>query len=99
MDRKTLGIVVLTLTATLLAGVVVQGLRETPAYGQAGRPGGMSYRYSDYVMVPMKVSQNSDVLSLLDTVTQRMLFFEYDINQKQLVLYGRGVEVQKDMMR
>ena len=98
MDRKTLGIVVLTLTATLLAGVVIQGLRETPAYGQAAR-NGLSYRYSEYVMVPMKVSDNNEVLCLLDAVTQRMLFFVYDINTNQLEVYGKGVEVNKDMAR
>ena len=100
MDRKTVGIIVLTLTATLLAGVVVQGFRDATAYGQAS-PGaaGMSSRYSDYVMVPMSVSQNTEVVALVDTVTQRMLFFEYDINTKGLAVYGKGVELSQDMGR
>jgi hypothetical protein len=100
MDRKTLAIVVLTVTATLLAGVVAQGLRDTPAYGQTGRGGpGISYRYSDYVMAPMTVSQNADVLCLTDTVTLRMLFFKYNISTKALEVYGKGVELTKDFGR
>ena len=100
MDRKTLAIVVLTVTAMLLAGVVAQGLRDTPAYGQAGRGGGpgISYRYSDYVMAPMKISENADILCLTDTVTQRMLFFKYD-GSKELKVYGKGVELAKDFAR
>jgi hypothetical protein len=99
MDRKTLGIIVLTITATLLAGVIVQGLREPVAYGQAapGAGGDLSYRYSDYVMVPLAVAQDVEILCLVDTVTQRMLFFEYDINTKQLAVYGKGVEVSQDL--
>lgn len=100
MDRKTLGIIVLTITATLLAGVIVQGLREGPVYGQAA-PGntGLSHRYSDYIMVPVSISQNTEVVALFDTITQRMLFFEYDINTKQPAVYGKGVELSQDMAR
>lgn len=101
MDRKTLAIVVLTVTATLLAGVVAQGLRDTPAYGQVGRGSGSgnSYRYSDYVMAPMKISENADILCLTDTVTQRMLFFKYNVSSKELDVYGKGVELTKDFAR
>jgi len=98
MDRKTVAIVALTVTAMLLAGVVVQGLRETPAFAQAPRGGDVaSGRYSDYVMVPMKISENADVLCLTDTITMRMLFFTYDKGQKKLEVFGRGVELKKDL--
>lgn len=98
MDRKTAAIVALTLTATLLAGVVVQGLREAPAYAQAGPRGAkLSGRYSDYVMVPMKISENADVLCLTDNVTQRMLFFTFERGSKQLEVFGKGIELTRDL--
>lgn len=101
MDRKTLGIVVLTITATLLAGVIVQGFREGPVYGQAvpGGSAGLSHRYSDYVMVPFAVAQDSEVLAVTDTVTMRMLYFEYDISTKLFAVYGKGVDLTQDMAR
>jgi hypothetical protein len=99
MDRKTLGIIVLTITATLLAGVVAQGLN--PANAQTIPGGGpssnLSWRYSDYVMVPMNVSQNNDILAIVDTVTQRILYFEYDTNAKQLVPYTKGTEITQEL--
>jgi len=100
MDRKTLGIIVLTITATLLAGVVAQGFKDAAnAQTIPGSGGGsnLSWRYSDYVVVPMNVSQNSDILAVVDTVTQRILYFEYDINAKQLIPYTKGTEITQEL--
>ncbi len=83
MDRKTLGIAVLTITAVLLAGVVVRGLKEEPAYGQAGA-------YADYALLPVRVAGGSDELCVLDTTTERMLFFKYDLRSKALELAGQA---------
>lgn len=96
MDRKTVAIAFLTITAMALAGVIVQGLRDSPAYGQAGGRGGLSGRYSDYAMAPMRISENVEVLCLVDTVTMRMLCFTYEQGGKQLEVFGKGVELQRD---
>lgn len=98
MDRKTVAIAVLTITAMLLAGVVVQGLREQPAYGQA-RPGGSpTGRYSNYSMVPMSISQNTEVLCVTDLITQRVIFFEYDKGSRSLVVFGtKGIDLKREM--
>jgi hypothetical protein len=74
---KTVAIVVLTVTAVLLAGAVVTGLRENPAQAQAGR-------YADYAMASVAISDTAEALVVLDSVTQRMLYFSYDASTKQL---------------
>ena len=83
MDRKTLGIAVLTITAVLLAGVVVQGLKPTPAEAQAGR-------FADYALLPVRVAGGNDELCVLDTTTERMLFFKYSLRAKALELAGQA---------
>jgi len=98
MNRKTVAIVVLTITAMMLSGVIVQGLRETPAFAQAPRAGDLgSGRYSDYVVVPLHVDENTDILCITDTITMRMLFFEYDVAGKTLKVFGSGVQLKKDL--
>jgi len=74
---KTVAIVVLTITAVLLAGAVVNGLRENTAQAQAGR-------YADYAMATVATSDTGEALVVLDSVTQRMLYFSYDASTKQL---------------
>jgi hypothetical protein len=75
---KTVAIVVLTVTAVLLAGAVVTGLRENSAQAQAGR-------YADYVMTTVALSESTEALVVLDSTTQRMLYFFYDSGAKQFV--------------
>jgi hypothetical protein len=73
---KTVAIVVLTITAVLLAGAVVSGLRENTAQAQAGR-------YADYAMATVALTESAEALVVLDSTTQRMLFFSYDLGSKQ----------------
>ena len=85
MDRKTVAIVVLTLTAFLLTGVAVNGLLppDKPAYAQAGR-------LADYAMLPVAISNDTEVLCIIDTDTQRMLFFRYQNGKNQLEVVGKN---------
>lgn len=98
MDRKTVAIVVLTFTAMLLAGVVVQGLQEKAALAQSGPRSGnaLTGRYSDYVMVPVRISDNHDALCVSDTITNRMLFFIYDQQRDGLVPFPKGFDLTRD---
>jgi len=73
---KTVAIVVLTITAVLLAGAVVTGLRENAAQAQAGR-------FSDYAMASVATSTATEAVVVVDSVTQRMLFFAFNLNSKQ----------------
>ena len=84
---KTVAIVVLTVTAVLLAGAVVTGLRENPAQAQAGR-------FADYAMATVAISESAEALVVLDSTTQRMLYFSYDMNSKQL---GAVAESKADL--
>lgn len=88
MDRKIIFIAVLTITAGLLAGVLVDGLRPPAAQAQGGR-------YADYAMVPAATSSNSQSLCVVDTLTERMLFFSYDQSKKTLEVIGKA-ELRKD---
>jgi hypothetical protein len=83
MDRKTFAIVLLTLTALLLTGVAVQGLLPTmqPAYAQSGR-------FADYAMVPVEIADRVEALCVIDTTTQRMVFFKYPGGEKMLEPMG-----------
>ena len=78
MDGKTVGIVLLTLTAMLLLGVLANVTAPTDVQAQGGR-------FSDYAMVPAAASADIDTLCVLDTKTQRMVFFEWDKTDKKLV--------------
>jgi hypothetical protein len=75
---KTIAICFLTVTALILAGVVTQIGPNHQAHAQAGR-------YADYIMVPADIGSGADALCVIDTTTQRMLFFQYDLTAKELV--------------
>ncbi|MBN2584446.1 MAG: hypothetical protein JXL80_15400 [Planctomycetes bacterium] len=90
---KTFAIFFLTFTALILAGVAADLGHNHVANAQAGR-------FADYVMVPASTSSGSDALCVIDTVTQRMLFFEFDISQEQfLPLRGSQADLKKDFGR
>jgi hypothetical protein len=68
---KTVAIFVLAVTAMLLAGVTVQSLMEKQVQAQSGR-------FADYAMISAAMTEDADALCIVDTVTQRMLFWTYD---------------------
>ena len=59
-----------------MAGAVVTGLRENVAQAQAGR-------FSDYAMATVALTESAEALVVVDSTTQRMLFFSYDLGSKQ----------------
>ena len=90
---KTLAIFLLIFTALLLAGVAVQLGGERVAYTQSGR-------FADYAMVPASTAEDYDAVCIIDTVTQRMLFFQYDRTEKKLVvLKDSHADLKKDFGR
>jgi hypothetical protein len=90
---KTLAICLLTVTALILAGVVAQMGPSHEAKAQAGR-------FADYIMVPAETSGGIDALCIIDTTTQRMLFFQYDNTAKELTpLRGSQADLKKDFER
>jgi len=90
---KTFAIFFLIFTALIMAGVVVQLGGERVAYAQSGR-------FADFAMVPASTAEDYDAICIIDTVTQRMLFFQYDLNQKKLiVLKDSHANLKKDFGR
>jgi len=89
---KTLAIFLLAFTALIMAAVAVQ-LGERVAYAQSGR-------FADFAMVPASSAEDYDALCIIDTVTQRMLFFQYDRTQKKLVvLKDSHADLKRDFGR
>ena len=89
---KTFAIFLLTFTALIMAAVAVQ-LGERVAYAQSGR-------FADFAMVPAASAEDYDTLCIIDTVTQRMLFFQYDRTLKKLVvLKDSHADLKKDFGR
>ena len=90
---KTLAISLLVFVALILAAVAVQLGGERVAYAQSGR-------FADYAMVPACTAEDYDAICIIDTVTQRMLFFQYDRSQKKLVvLKDSQADLKKDFRR
>jgi len=90
---KTFAIFLLVFTALILAAVAVQLGGERVAYAQSGR-------FADYAMIPASTAEDYDAICIIDTVTQRMLFFQYDLNQKKLMpLKGSQADLKKDFGR
>ena len=90
---KTFAIFFLIFTALIMASVVVQLVGERVAYAQSGR-------FADYAMIPASTAEDFDAICIIDTVTQRMLFFQYDRSQKKLVvLKDSQADLKKDFRR
>lgn len=70
MDGKTLAIGVLVVSAVLLSGVVVSGVRQE-AYAQGGV-------YATYLAATASVQPNAVHFAVLDTEARRLLFYKVD---------------------
>ena len=70
MDGKTVVIGVLVVSAVLLGGVVVSGVRQD-AYAQGGV-------YATYLAVSANYQENSANFIILDTESRRMLVYKVD---------------------
>jgi hypothetical protein len=70
MDGKTIVIGVLVVTAVLLGGVVVSGVRQD-AYAQGGV-------YATYLAVTATVQADTAQFAVLDTEARRLLFYRIE---------------------
>jgi len=87
---KTIAIFMLVVTAMLLAGVTVQSLVDNKAQAQGGR-------LTDYALISVAIDSNSDAACVVDTVTQRMLFFAYDQTTKKFEVMPQSTfQLRKD---
>jgi len=75
MDGKTVVIGVLVVSAVLLGGVVVSGLRQD-AYAQGGV-------YATYLAVAASVQDQYVHYVVLDTEARRMLFYQVNMGKDQ----------------
>lgn len=81
MNGKSVAILILLVSAVTLATLVATG--ETPAYAQAGR-------FADYAMLPVQVAADRDALLIIDTTTERMVMFEFDLTSKTLTVADKA---------
>jgi hypothetical protein len=81
MDWKTVVIGALVVAAVLLGGVVTNGLKEKPAYGQGGV-------YSTYLAVSADVQERYSNFVVLDTETHRLLIYRVDPTKQTLETVG-----------
>jgi hypothetical protein len=87
MDWKMVVIGALVVAAVLLGGVVTNGLKEKPAYGQGGV-------YSTYLAVSADVQERYSNFVILDTETRRLLIYRVDIVKLTLEpVAGRRLDV------
>jgi hypothetical protein len=70
MDGKTVAIGVLVVSAVLLSGIVVSGVRQE-AYAQGGV-------YATYLAVTANVQPDSANFAVLDTEARRLLFYKVE---------------------
>ena len=92
MDWKTVVIGVLVVSAVLLGGLVVSGLRpDGAAYGQGGV-------YATYLAATANVQDNFVNFVVLDTQSRKMLFYRVDITTLQLEPVS-GRDLNKDFPR
>jgi hypothetical protein len=80
MNGKSVAIIVLLLSAVVLATMVVNG-GHTQA--QAGR-------FADYAMLPVQVASDRDALLIIDTTTERMVLFDYDLTARTLTVADKA---------
>ncbi|HEX2970767.1 MAG TPA: hypothetical protein VHP11_00440 [Tepidisphaeraceae bacterium] len=86
MDRKTIGIVVLSVTATLLVGM---HLISTPTASAE-----MAVSGRDYQAVTAKAQGGGEALYILDNKTGQMAVFLYDTRDKTVRV--RDVRMVRD---
>jgi hypothetical protein len=92
MDWKTVGIGVLVVTAVLLGGVVMSGLRQDgAAYGQGGV-------YATYLVGTANVQDSYTNFAVLDTDLRRMLFYRVDTATLKLDRV-KGILLDKEFKR
>lgn len=89
LDRKSFAIGVLAITACILLVGFVMVLNTPPAYasGQLDRGG-------DYVMLTEQISTSTEGVVIVDGGSNRMVLYQFDYNQKKLVLVD-GFELDK----
>jgi hypothetical protein len=76
MDGKTVVIGVLVVSAVLLSGIVVSGVRQE-AYAQGGV-------YATYLAVTANVQEQFVNFAVLDTEARRLLFYKVEQGKWQL---------------
>ena len=92
MDWKTVVIGVLVVSAVLLGGLVVSGLKpDGAAYGQGGV-------YATYLATTANVQDNYVNFVVLDTQSRKMLFYRVDTTTLQLEPVS-GRDLNKDFPR
>ncbi|MCX5684449.1 MAG: hypothetical protein NT049_12290 [Planctomycetota bacterium] len=87
MDGKTVVIGVLVVSAVLLSGIVVSGVRQE-AYAQGGS-------YATYLAVTANVQEQFVNFVVLDTEARRMLFYKIEQGKWQLEP-ASGADLKKD---
>ncbi|MDP6380262.1 MAG: hypothetical protein QF662_02855 [Phycisphaerae bacterium] len=78
MNRKWIAVGVMaaiTVGLAVLLGQVLQPPQE--AFAQGGR-------YADYVTGTATFGNNAQAFVVIDTANRRVIFYEYDINKKEL---------------
>lgn len=77
MDRKTIGIIILSMSAAFL--LAISFLSQPTAQAAA-----VSTGHGDYQAATARAQQGGDSLYVLDTKTGRMAIFVYDTRDRQL---------------
>ncbi len=75
MNGKSVAILFLLVVAVILATLVTSG---GPSFAQGGR-------FADYGLLPVQTASDRDALLIIDTTTERMVLWEFDLTSKQLV--------------
>lgn len=82
LDSKNFAIGVLSTTAVILfVGLIIVHSQPAPAIAS-----GMSDRGGDYILVSGSFYDREELLYVLDTSTDRMIIYRYDVNNGQILI-------------